>query len=486
MPRRAGSASARPRRPCSGCPSSAIGYWTHRLVEQGVTHQAPTKRFGETVLAVQGPRRHAACRWSACPVPRTSRPGAPATFRPSTRSAASTASACCMADAAPTGAILTDVFGFAEIGREGSLVRYQASGHGAGRHRRHPRSPAASCRAHGRRLGPPHRLSRRGRCRAGADGREAGARPSHPRPPSRRTATISARSTSASPAASCSRSRPTIRALPPTSRVAIARAGAEAAAASWSRTAARSRRRCRRSPDQPVAETIMTRATLSFVHRFEPGTVPGRPPMLLLHGTGGDEADLLPARAGRWHPAPRCCRRAARCWRTACRASSAGWRRACSTRPTCVRRTDELADFVAEAREAYGLQAPVALGFSNGANIAAATAAAAPGSARRRRPAAGDGAAGGPPTRPTCTGKPVLLLSGAADPIVPAENAARLAAMLSERGRRRSGTRPCRSGMGCHRTISLSPGLGCRASQHKRSLRATDHGQRAPEYHPTG
>ena len=33
--------------------------------------------------------------------------------------------------------------------------------------------------------------------------------------------------------------------------------------------------------------------TLPFIHRFEPAEAPGKPPILLLHGTGGDENDLL-------------------------------------------------------------------------------------------------------------------------------------------------------------------------------------------------
>ncbi|MCJ9734956.1 alpha/beta hydrolase, partial [Bradyrhizobium sp. PRIMUS42] len=31
----------------------------------------------------------------------------------------------------------------------------------------------------------------------------------------------------------------------------------------------------------------------AFIHRFEPATSAGSPPLLLLHGTGGDENDLL-------------------------------------------------------------------------------------------------------------------------------------------------------------------------------------------------
>jgi predicted esterase len=33
---------------------------------------------------------------------------------------------------------------------------------------------------------------------------------------------------------------------------------------------------------------------LAFIHRFEPGNRLEAPPLLLLHGTGGDENDLLP------------------------------------------------------------------------------------------------------------------------------------------------------------------------------------------------
>ena len=33
---------------------------------------------------------------------------------------------------------------------------------------------------------------------------------------------------------------------------------------------------------------------LGFIHRYIPATDPARPPLLLLHGTGADEGDLIP------------------------------------------------------------------------------------------------------------------------------------------------------------------------------------------------
>ncbi|MGY4594302.1 phospholipase/carboxylesterase [Bradyrhizobium sp. GM22.5] len=97
------------------------------------------------------------------------------------------------------------------------------------------------------------------------------------------------------------------------------------------------------------------------------------------------------------------------------------------------RRALELGDFVAEARQRYGLAAPVAVGFSNGANIAAALLLLKP-----------DALAGAillramvplsDPPKVNLAGKPILLLSGQADPIVPASNSARLASLLSEAG----------------------------------------------------
>ena len=97
------------------------------------------------------------------------------------------------------------------------------------------------------------------------------------------------------------------------------------------------------------------------------------------------------------------------------------------------RRAHELADFITAARGHYRLAAPIALGLSNGANIAAAVLLL--------RPEALQGAVllrpmvpFADPPRANLRAKPVLILSGATDPIVPAENAGRLAQALREAG----------------------------------------------------
>ncbi len=176
---------------------------------------------------------------------------------------------------------------------------------------------------------------------------------------------------------------------------------------------------------------MTTQQSLSHMYRFAPGTDPRRPPLLLLHGTGGDENDLIglgemiapgsallsPRGKVLEGGMPRFFRRLSE---------------GVFDEDDVRKRADELADFVTEARKAYGLAQPVAFGFSNGANVAAAIL--------YRQPEILAGAAllramVPLPDKPAdLTGKPVLILSGAMDPIVPADNAARLAAVLKGAG----------------------------------------------------
>jgi len=172
--------------------------------------------------------------------------------------------------------------------------------------------------------------------------------------------------------------------------------------------------------------------TLSFVHRFEAGAAAAAPPLLLLHGTGGDETDLLPL--GRMiAPASALVSPRGRVLENGMPRFFRRLREGVFDEEDVRRQAQALADFVAEARAAYGLAAPVAVGFSNGANIAAALMLLHPdvlaGACliRAMVPLSDPGTA-------DLTGKPVLILSGAQDPIVPTENPVRLAAMLTARG----------------------------------------------------
>ena len=173
---------------------------------------------------------------------------------------------------------------------------------------------------------------------------------------------------------------------------------------------------------------------LDFTHRYIPAEGESQRVLLLLHGTGGDENDLLSLgrqldpQAALLSPRgkvlengmPRFFRRFAE---------------GVFDEEDVLRRATELADFVtAAAREyRYHLANVVALGYSNGANIAAAM--------MLLRPEVLAGAvllrAMVPLSTPPAAdlgGKRVVISAGAFDPIVPAENAERLAALLTERG----------------------------------------------------
>src|SRR5437588_9417037 len=107
-----------------------------------------------------------------------------------------------------------------------------------------------------------------------------------------------------------------------------------------------------------------------FIHEFVPGS--SERTLLLLHGTGGNERDLIPlgheldpgaallSPRGKVleHGMPRFFRRLAE---------------GVFDLEDLTRRTHELADFVADAATRYGFDPRnvIAVGFSNGANIAA-------------------------------------------------------------------------------------------------------------------
>ena len=171
---------------------------------------------------------------------------------------------------------------------------------------------------------------------------------------------------------------------------------------------------------------------LGFIHRFIPATQPKRPPLLLLHGTGGDENDLIPLGAQLSPGAallsprgkvlengmPRFFRRLAE---------------GVFDLADLKARTAELRDFIAAARKTYGIGAPVAVGFSNGANIAASLLLTRPGTLagavllRAMLPFE-------PQAPPDLAGKPILLLSASNDAMIPAASSQRLATVLQAAG----------------------------------------------------
>ncbi|MEL5877081.1 ring-cleaving dioxygenase [Cereibacter sphaeroides] len=111
-------------------PEAAIGFWTHRLIAEAVPHEAPVRLFGETVLAFRDPD---GMRLALVGVPGIE--GEPAQGTDAIPAEAAIRGlhgvSLLLREAGATGAILTDVLGFAEAGREGTVLRYR-SGSGIG------------------------------------------------------------------------------------------------------------------------------------------------------------------------------------------------------------------------------------------------------------------------------------------------------------------------------------------------------------------
>jgi predicted esterase/catechol 2,3-dioxygenase-like lactoylglutathione lyase family enzyme len=177
---------------------------------------------------------------------------------------------------------------------------------------------------------------------------------------------------------------------------------------------------------------------LGFIHRYIPpnagAELAGGTTLLLLHGTGGDEEDLLPVGrellpgAGMLSPrgkvlergAPRFFRRLAE---------------GVFDQEDLARRTEELAAFIEAAATTYQLERDgiVAVGFSNGANIAV--------SLLLRRPGLLRAAVLFSPmvpfeleALPKLDGTAVFIGAGRNDPIAPPHQAERLSQMLRDTG----------------------------------------------------
>ena len=174
---------------------------------------------------------------------------------------------------------------------------------------------------------------------------------------------------------------------------------------------------------------------MDFIHQFIPAADGGsRRVLLLLHGTGGNEHDMLPigrhldSDAGLLslrgnvleNGMPRFFRRLAE---------------GVFDEEDVVRRANELADFLPLAAAKYHFDQTqlTAVGYSNGANIAAAVLLLRPSTLKSAILLRGMVPIT-PETEPKLPDTRVLICSGTRDSIIPVENPERLAGMLRRAG----------------------------------------------------
>jgi phospholipase/carboxylesterase len=176
---------------------------------------------------------------------------------------------------------------------------------------------------------------------------------------------------------------------------------------------------------------------MNFEHVYEKGSSPIT--ILALHGTGGNEHDLVPMAK---MVAPNANVLSPR-GQIAENGSLRFFRRIAEgvfDIEDLKFRTRELADFVTEASKEYGFDSSkvYALGFSNGANIASSLLFLRPqilaGGAILRGMVPLDTDKGELEKLPNLSGKKVFLANGTRDPMVRLENAKKLAAMYKDAG----------------------------------------------------
>jgi phospholipase/carboxylesterase len=171
-----------------------------------------------------------------------------------------------------------------------------------------------------------------------------------------------------------------------------------------------------------------------FIHRFVPGTDGSKRVLLLLHGTGGDENDLLPI--GReLEPNAALLSPRGRVLENGMPRFFRRFAEGVFDEEDVVRRANELAEFIDTAAAQYGFTTAdvTAVGYSNGANIAAAMLLLRPEVLSRAILFRAMVPLSDPPAA-DLTGQRVLITSGSADPIIPSEEGERLATILQERG----------------------------------------------------
>ncbi|WP_081942163.1 alpha/beta hydrolase [Spirochaeta lutea] len=164
------------------------------------------------------------------------------------------------------------------------------------------------------------------------------------------------------------------------------------------------------------------------------GTNRKPPALVLLHGTGGDEYDLLDL-GGFVAPGSTLVSPRGRAPEGALNRWFARHAEGVLDQEDIRRRAGELADFLVQLREVHGIEpgSLFALGFSNGANMAAAMLLLYPGllaGAVLLRPMLPLE----PETRPDLGGKPVYIAAGTRDTMIPPESTRSLIARLEEAG----------------------------------------------------